>query len=74
MSKTAVPDIDRAAIEAANVLEWRLSWLRHGGFNKRNARVLAENPRIDWRYANNLLANAKRKGYDETFVMNLLHD
>lgn len=68
MAKTEEVELDR---ESIRVVEWRLQWLRAGGYNKRNARIIAESP-IDWRYANELLSNCKRKGHDEKFVMDLL--
>lgn len=57
--------------EAVKVYEWRYEWLRAGGFNKRNARILAESP-VPWRFAVDCLKHAKAKGYDEKFVMDLL--
>jgi hypothetical protein len=68
MAKTEEVELDR---ESIRVVEWRLQWLRAGGFNKRNARLIAESD-IDWRYANELLKNCKAKEYSETFVMDLL--
>jgi hypothetical protein len=65
-----VPAIEESQ-ETINVHNWRRDWLRKGGFNKRNAELLASSS-VDWRYANRLLHNAKDKGYDEEFVMRLL--
>lgn len=56
---------------AEKVYEWRLSWLRAGGFSLPNARRIADS-HIDWRYANKLLENCKAKGHTEEFVMELL--
>ena len=69
--KQSIATEDRQAQEVANVLTWRIEWFRHGGFNKRNARLLAES-NIDYRYANKVMAACKAKGHDEAFVMNLL--
>ena len=55
-------------MELAHVIEWRIAWLRSGGYNKRNATIIANRPAIDWRYANEVLTNCKYKGYDEDFV------
>ena len=57
--------------ECVKVYEWRLQWLRAGGFNKRNAKLLAGSD-IDWHYANDLLKNCEAKGHDQNFVMDLL--
>ena len=69
MSKSAVTDRE---VELANVIAWRIEWLRAGGFNKRNAKLIANTPAIDWRYANQVLNNCKSKGYDESFAVNLI--
>ena len=66
--RTEEVELDR---ESIRVVEWRQTWLRAGGFNKRNARLIAESS-IDWRYANDLLKNARAKGHDEKFVIDLL--
>jgi hypothetical protein len=63
----AAVDIDKPTDE----ITWRVEWLRHGGFTKRNATILAKLP-IDYRYANKVMKDCKEKGYDETFVMNLI--
>jgi hypothetical protein len=68
MPKTEEIEVDR---EAYRVYEWREQWLRAGGFSKRNSALLASTA-IDYRYAIKLLADAKRNGYDESFVMGLL--
>lgn len=57
--------------EAVKVYEWRLEWLRHGGFTKHNAIKIADSD-IDWRYAVDLLKNCEAKGFDQAFVMGLL--
>ena len=54
-----------------DAFSWRVEWLRHGGFNKRNANILARTT-IDYRYANKVMKDCKAKGYDEAFVMNLI--
>jgi hypothetical protein len=59
--------------EYVRVQEWRVQWLRAGGYTKKNATLIAKS-NIDWRYANDVLLHAKEKGYDEKFVMNLIHD
>jgi hypothetical protein len=67
--KAAVKDNE---VELANVVAWRIEWLRVGGFNKRNAALIAQIPTIDWRYANQVLHNCKEKGFDEAFAVKLL--
>lgn len=57
--------------EVVRVYEWRLQWLRHGGFNKRNANRLAGSE-VNYKYAIKVLNDCKDKGYDEEFVMRLL--
>lgn len=64
--------VDTKEVELANVIAWRLEWLRAGGFNKRNARLIANQPTIDWRYANEVLTNCKAKGHSEEFAVNLI--
>jgi len=68
MTKPKEVEVDR---EVVRVFQWRADWLRVGGFNKRDANILAGTD-IDWRYANEVLKHCKEKGYDDTFVMNLL--
>ncbi len=63
----AIADIGKPTDE----FTWRVEWLRHGGFTKRNAAIIARLP-IDYRYANRVMKDAKEKGYDEAFVMNLI--
>jgi lipocalin len=58
--------------ETEDVVEWRFQWLLAGGFTKRNSKLLANTPTVDWRYANKVLKACKAKGYDEDFVMNLI--
>lgn len=57
--------------EDTRVYEWRLEWLRAGGFTQVNAIKIA-NSDIDWHYANDLLKNCEAKGFDQAFVMGLL--
>ena len=70
MAQTAVPDTKE--IERDRVIEWRYTWLVAAGYSKRNAKLIATDVTLDWRYANTLLRNATAKGYDESFVMGLL--
>jgi len=58
--------------ESARVINWRQDWLRSGGFSRRNAELLATTTEIDYRYANRVLADCKRQGYDEDFAMKLI--
>jgi lipocalin len=58
--------------EVATVIEWRFQWLLAGGFTKRNSKLLANTPSIDWHFANRVLKECKEKGYDEDFVMKLI--
>lgn len=58
-------------VEVARVFEWRVQWLRAGGYSKKNAELIAKTP-LDWRYANEILEACKSKGYDEKFVMDLI--
>lgn len=55
--------------EAQKVINWRVEWLRHGGFTKRNATLLASREDCDYRYYNRVLADCKAAGFDEDFVM-----
>lgn len=65
-------DVIGEEVEQAKVIRWRKQWLVAGGFSMHNAELLAANMRIDKDFANMTLLNAKAKGYDEEFVMNLL--
>jgi hypothetical protein len=57
--------------EVVQVREWRVQWLRAGGYTKKNAELIAKS-QVDWRYANSLLESCKAKGYSEDFVIKLL--
>jgi hypothetical protein len=54
-------------LEEQRVIEWRLQWLRHGGYSKKNAKLIAHS-RIDWRFATDLLNNCG----DESLAMKIL--
>jgi len=58
--------------QAKKVIDWRIEWLRDAGYSKRNARLLAEDISIDLHYACDLIRNCTARGFNETFVMNLL--
>lgn len=58
-------------LESLRVLEWRVAWLRAGGYTKRNANRIASTT-VDWRHANRVLKDAQAKGYDQDFVMELI--
>lgn len=53
--------------EDERVIEWRLQWLRHGGYSKKNAKLIASS-KIDWRFANQLLKRCP----DEKLAMRIL--
>jgi len=72
MARTTVKEEIELDQEAIKVIEWRTDWLRAGGFTKRNARIIGEDTRIDWRYANEVRKNCVSKGFDEDFVMKLI--
>jgi hypothetical protein len=58
-------------VESIRVHEWRVQWLRAGGYTKKNANIIAKS-HLDWRYANEVLKSCEAKGFDEKFVMNLI--
>ena len=60
-----------AQVESTKVYEWRMQWLRAGGYTKKNANIIAKS-HLDWRYANQILKSCEAKGFDEKFVMNLI--
>jgi len=62
-------DLDEVEIglEDQRVIEWHLQWLRHGGYSKKNAKLIASS-KIDWRFANQLLKRCS----DEKLAMRIL--
>ena len=58
--------------DATKVYKWRMCWLLSAGFSAEGARILTENPSVDFRYAMKVMESAKRKGYDEKFVIDLI--
>lgn len=62
----------RQESDAEKIYKWRLCWLLGEGFTLDGARELADNNKVDVRYAIKVLASAKAKGYDEKFVINLI--
>lgn len=58
-------------VESNRVVIWKMEWLTHGGFSKRNAELIATS-KVDYRYAIDVLNSAKQKGYDEDFVIKLI--
>jgi len=59
--------------EATVVYEWKLLWLLKTGFGVDNARIIAAS-NVHLAFACRTFENAKRKGYDEAFVVDLLLD
>lgn len=57
--------------ESSKVINWRLQWLTHAGYSKRNAELIATS-RIDLWFACDALTHALTHGYDEDYVMKLL--
>lgn len=57
--------------EEIKVYDWRMEWLKAGGWSKRKAELLAGTD-IDYRTANDLLAKCVEKGYSEEFALDLL--
>lgn len=54
--------------EEAKVIDWRFQWLCAAGYTKRNARLIASETKIDWRFASTLRKNCD----DEELAMRIL--
>ena len=63
-------DLDETELypESERVIQWRLDWLRAGGYSNKNARLIAAAVHVDWRFANNLLESCG----DEKLAMRIL--
>lgn len=54
------------------VVNWKMTWLVSAGFSVGVATVIAQDENMNWRLAMECLPHAKRKGFDEAFVLELL--
>jgi len=54
--------------EATKVIEWKIEWLRHAGYTKRNSALIASSSEIDYHFACDLLKQSK----DEALCMRIL--
>ncbi len=58
--------------EQEKVFKWRLCWLLSAGFSAKGAEKIANRTDVHVAFACRTMDNAKRKGYDEAFVIDLL--